>query len=970
MSPLHRTTPDRRRRAILAVGLLALCLGFVAVPAAGENVTRTADEFTVSDSVVESDTPDPPSDRLGWENGVWANATLSVDQSDGITEAELEAVVARTMARVESVRGIEFDRTPPVRILFIEEHLSELDDGAFESVTQPSDAESTLLNQQYEALFLLDESEDAVEARRNLTTFVNGYYDTESRNVTMISADSTVRQIREGTLAQELFHAQQDTQFDLPETGGLSQGDTIEGRNTNNSYIEGDANYVQALYEQRCESEWADTCYRPGRVPFPDTSALNEDVSRLFQQPYNSGLAFVRDRHEDSGWAAVDELYEDPPASTEQVIHPEKYGADEPAELRITDQSNGAFQPLRVDGERATQSVGEPGLYVALLSPALETRGAEIIPASSHTSTEPGPPDLQFDHPITEGWDGDRLLPYVATSGNATGYVYETAWDGPTDAREFHAAYRRLLAYHGAEPVPEATNTYRLPEHSGFGGGLHVNRTGDRLRVVHAPSVDALADIRRGALSSEASEPTVPWERSEQRWELDTGQSVSVIQRSNGSLYLQSGDGNLSAVDRATGDLQWQRALDQRLLSAPVVSNESLYAVTSGPTVLALDAATGDRRWSQGVSDPIINRLVVADGTVYAGDTSGTVRAFDAATGTQEWATAASERPVPRPVVADGTVIVGASAGVVALDAATGEQAWRTEPDDTAFFGPTVADGTAYVPALGPGGQTVRIHALDTATGDRQWTRESAGTGRPSLTVDNDTVYAATVRRTPGGGVGSTPSTILSAIAAASGEQQWRVELNGSVDAAPVVSSGTVYAGTSTGELHAVVAATGERHWTETVAGAVDAPLVVADETLYVGDEGGSLSAFDATTGDRQWSFVADSLAGLTPTVAGDTVYASAESMLYAVEEATPGTDDPDDDSGSDDTPDDDGSGDDTPDDDSGSDDTPDDGSGDRSEANESAENDSSADGDGPGFGVLAVVGALVAAVVFARSVR
>jgi hypothetical protein len=50
--------------------------------------------YSVSDPVVESDAPDPPSDRLCWENGVWANATLSVDQSDGITGAELEAVVA------------------------------------------------------------------------------------------------------------------------------------------------------------------------------------------------------------------------------------------------------------------------------------------------------------------------------------------------------------------------------------------------------------------------------------------------------------------------------------------------------------------------------------------------------------------------------------------------------------------------------------------------------------------------------------------------------------------------------------------------------------------------------------------------------------------------------------------------------------------------------------------------------------
>jgi hypothetical protein len=78
-------TSTRRRSVILAVGVLALCLGFVAAPAAGENVTATDGNVTVDGSVVETDLPDPASDRLGWESGVWANATLSIDQSDGIT---------------------------------------------------------------------------------------------------------------------------------------------------------------------------------------------------------------------------------------------------------------------------------------------------------------------------------------------------------------------------------------------------------------------------------------------------------------------------------------------------------------------------------------------------------------------------------------------------------------------------------------------------------------------------------------------------------------------------------------------------------------------------------------------------------------------------------------------------------------------------------------------------------------------
>jgi hypothetical protein len=99
-----QTVPARQRSVVLAAGVLIVCLGFVVAPAAGEDVTATDSTHSVSDSLVENGTPDPATDRLGWENGVWANATLSVDQSDGITEAELTAVVSRTMDSVKLQR--------------------------------------------------------------------------------------------------------------------------------------------------------------------------------------------------------------------------------------------------------------------------------------------------------------------------------------------------------------------------------------------------------------------------------------------------------------------------------------------------------------------------------------------------------------------------------------------------------------------------------------------------------------------------------------------------------------------------------------------------------------------------------------------------------------------------------------------------------------------------------------------------
>ncbi|MFT4944648.1 MAG: outer membrane protein assembly factor BamB, partial [Halovenus sp.] len=913
MSTLYRGRPKCSRTVILTLAL-TLCVVGVALPAisgggvvtastssVAESPVATTGNGTVSESVVASDQPDPDSDQLGWENGVWANATLSIDQSDGITQAELEAVVSRTMARIESIRGIEFDRTPPVRILFPEEQQAAVAEGQFE--TEPlGPAERTLLNAQYEALFQINESRDAVESRRALTSAVNGYYRPETGNVTMISPNSTTRQIREAILAQELFHAQQDTQFDIPEV------ETIEERNTRNSYLEGDANYVQALYEQRCGSDWKGTCYQPDRTSIPDLSGLNEGMERLFRQPYEVGEQFVRDRHQQMGWAAVDSLYEDPPASTEQVIHPDRYGEDEPSELQIRDRSTDAWEPLTGDGERLTESVGEPGLFVALLSPALDvSTSGDIIPIEQ---------SLSYDHPTTTGWDGDRLLPYTAEAGNETGYVYETAWDTPADARAFHEAYRKLLAYHGADPVVGLANTYRIPDSSGFADAFAINRTGDRLRIVNAPSVDALSAVDQGAVqASNASQTPVPWERPDLRWTVDPdSDTISSPTVSDGRLYVQSGPATLSGINETTGEILWTHQTEQRLVSSLAVSNGAVYAGTAGQQIVAVDGATGDRRWTEQLDGVLSTELVVANGTAYVGASGGHLAAFDTASGEQMWSSQVNGTFILGVTVADETTLVASNTELTAVDTATGEQTWRVGYDGGASP-PTVSNGTVYIATSNLSTGATTVGAVNVASGEQLWTHETSQTGS-RLVVTNDIVYVGgTAQGSVGGPGAGDPTGRLTALTARAGDSLWSIDLNGSLSTPPVVSNDTVYAGSSTGTVHAVAAASGERRWTVSTDDAVNTPLVVSNGRLYAGTQDGLLAAFGAATGEEQWQFFTDRLSAVSPlpTVTDGTVYAEGASTLYAVD-GPMSRQNPDDDD-QDDSPDDDDQ-DDSPDDD------------------------------------------------------
>ncbi len=499
-------SPRRIGRAVAVVLLCLLGITASVVPAAAGAVSnQSAVETGQQDGAAVP--PDPPDDRLGWENGVWYNETLDITRSDGYNDSELDAVVARTMARLERVRGLEFERTPPVRLISQGQQRTE----TREQFTDVNRTSRIALNTQYEALLMINESTNAVESQQALFGGgVSGYYNASGRNITLVSPANGTLQLQEPVLAQELFHAQQDQYFNL--STNIS---TIEERNARNGIVEGDANYVQYLYEQRCQGAWNGTClgYNGSDQQQAQEPPANLSIGmvQLYLQPYNSGVAFVRERQRSDGWQAVTDVYDNPPASTEQTIHPDKYPTDEPTNLTVPDRSSDAWEPLRENGERVTGSVGEAGLFVSLWLPSFENRmqartGQEaVIPFRTHIRADPitgepkRPVTYNYDHPITAGWDDDKLVPYVSTGddSNETGYVYETAWDSAADAREFRDGYVELLQYHGATAVEDRASTYRIPEGSEFADAFRVVQHGTQVTIVNAPTVDALSGVRQ-----------------------------------------------------------------------------------------------------------------------------------------------------------------------------------------------------------------------------------------------------------------------------------------------------------------------------------------------------------------------------------------------------------------------------------------------------------------------------------------
>ncbi|WP_137288009.1 Hvo_1808 family surface protein [Natronorubrum halophilum] len=436
--------------------------------------------------------PDSPdqfdTDReLGYVGDYTHDDVFEFDDDGALTEDQLEAVKYRSMARIEVLRGIKFERDVALEVITRREYRSQRG--------EPGSA-SAATNELWRGAFIVDGETDVNRAMDDLYGgAVQGYY-TNNRIVIVTDETEEIRIDRE-TLVHELVHALQDQQFGLS-----SGGTTIDAQRAELGLIEGEANFIPHLYDRRCGAEWQ--CLAEYEQP-PATSNLREQPFNVglflsIYTPYSEGPSFVDRLRERGGWAAVDSAYDDRPASTSQLIHPERYPDDQPVAVSIRDRSSDDWEPYAPDGE-ARETVGEATLFASLWANGVVERpltdgGTELSP-------------YNYSHPATDGWAGDTFQVYQ-DDDDRTGHVWKLAWESDDDAEAFADAYRTLLENRGANAVDDGDGTYRIPDEDPFAGAYRVNVSGDTVTIVGAPTVDELEEIRgTGAEQSESLESPV-----------------------------------------------------------------------------------------------------------------------------------------------------------------------------------------------------------------------------------------------------------------------------------------------------------------------------------------------------------------------------------------------------------------------------------------------------------------------------
>jgi hypothetical protein len=164
---------------------------------------------------------------------------------------------------------------------------------------------------------------------------------------------------------------------------------------------------------------------------------LKED----FVFPYNQGATFVQDIFSNGGWAAVDNVYNNPPVSTEQILHPNLYPSDTPIPVDLPDVAGVLGQDWR---EVSRNQMGEWYTYLVL------ARGADTNARLDDNTAQSA----------AAGWGGDEYLVLHNDSTGQTAFVMKTVWDTPKDASEFATAFEKYATTRfGVQPTVQGDTT-------------------------------------------------------------------------------------------------------------------------------------------------------------------------------------------------------------------------------------------------------------------------------------------------------------------------------------------------------------------------------------------------------------------------------------------------------------------------------------------------------------------------------
>ncbi len=354
----------------------------------------------------------------------------------------------------------------------------------------PSDKKRSV-EKAYVLLGFLPENTDIIQTY--LDSFLaeaQGFYDPRSK--TLFIADWIDQDRLEGILAHELDHALQDQYFDLEaflqEGGSLS----LDAQFARTSVMEGEATAIALNYslEDKAEdftqlvniADWMRLNHfleESGQRAMGRRVVLNDAINF----PYVYGSAFLQNYVKAYGWNGMEYLFQHPPTTTRQILHPDVFFPRREKTFRVTieDLSPGVLEDYSLIWQ---DSLGEYGLQLLLRQYVPEEEALKAV----------------------EGWRGDRLQVYEAKDRRASllnGYV---VFDSNLSAEKFLMGYLSLLSgKYKIESVRRSDGNIYWASLAGAGMDIYAERFGARVVFIEG-SPPSLTSKIRSALWNVVSE--------------------------------------------------------------------------------------------------------------------------------------------------------------------------------------------------------------------------------------------------------------------------------------------------------------------------------------------------------------------------------------------------------------------------------------------------------------------------------
>ncbi|MBP1922249.1 hypothetical protein J2751_001255 [Halorubrum alkaliphilum] len=480
---------------VVTVALLAIGTGAAAVGGAAVGGEGSASTNSVAETAAECETTDD-NDLIGCWNGTHYGDDFDIDQGDGLTEPELEALTHRKMARVEHLRERPFKEEVTVDTITREEFQADrADDG------EPTDADREFNrwnDQVWKALFVVGEDDSSAEAIDAVFGgAVGGFYSPAEERVVIVVDEGEALQIDGSTLVHELAHAMQDQYHDLGDRRYV--GDTQDADLAVDGIVEGEVVHLEELYDERCEENW--TCLgEPDEEAGGGAGDLNFGILQTVLQPYSDGPFYAAELVEERGWEAVNDTMNEPPESTSEVIHRDP--DYETTDVEFEDTAEGDWETYSNQGVDGAETTGEASMFVMFWYQAYQAvQAGEPSPtfdANTHLATDETLATrnaYNYAHSSTDGWAGDELYPYRNDAGDEErdGYVWVTEWQTEADAEEFHETYLRMVDHHGAERLDDGVLDVADGD---FRGAYGIERDDTTVTIAHAPTADGVFDLR------------------------------------------------------------------------------------------------------------------------------------------------------------------------------------------------------------------------------------------------------------------------------------------------------------------------------------------------------------------------------------------------------------------------------------------------------------------------------------------